>query len=103
VKQSTNYADAFAPFFAAFVILATIYGLAAPSPAADRGYTFDNLDRLAAELVPMLKARHGCPEDWEAWHGLEACRLAAAHKDMRAYERAGKAARRLWLLDGARD
>jgi hypothetical protein len=70
--------------------------LASPTPAAQRGYTFHNVDALVEELLPVVKARHGCPASWDGSRSMDECREAAAHKDFDAYDRAGKAARRLW-------
>jgi len=87
---------AFALTVVAVAFVVAVCVLASPTPAAQRGYTFRNVDALVEELLPVVKARHGCPESWDATRPLEECRAAAAHKDVDAYDKAGKAARRLW-------
>lgn len=87
-----------APIMAAVFLMAAVLGVASrPVPAAERGYTFENVDRMALAMADVIKARWGCPPDWDyRTHTWEDCRMAAAHKDLDAYDRAAKAARRLF-------
>lgn len=96
--EAARQIDKAGPLIAALFLLAAVFALmAAPSSeAAQRGYTFENVDRMADRFLPVLKARMGCPESWDATRPLDECRAAAAHKDLDAYDKAGKAARRLW-------
>jgi len=90
--------SALAPVLAGMLILAAIAGLVSrtTAEATQRGYTFENVDHMADRFLPVLKARMGCPASWDVTRPLEECRAAAAHKDVDAYDKAGKAARRLW-------